>query len=111
METNIKEKPVQERANRGASSQPKGTVNIMKQSLILTVWCIGFFVLLYPLSIWAIARMAAPNGGAGKQVTVNGRVVGYENVGQSFTEDRYFYSRPSAVAYNGGGSGDRKSVV
>ncbi len=96
---------MQERANRGASSQPKGTGNIMKQSLILTVWCIGFFVLLYPLSIWAIARMAAPNGGAGKQVTVNGRVVGYENVGQSFTEDRYFYSRPSAVAYNGGGSG------
>ena len=29
----------------------------------------------------------------------------YENVGQSFTNDNYFYSRPSAVGYNAAGSG------
>lgn len=29
----------------------------------------------------------------------------YPNVGQNFSNDRYFYSRPSAVAYNAAGSG------
>lgn len=29
----------------------------------------------------------------------------YQNVGQSFTSDAYFWSRPSAVSYNAAGSG------
>ncbi|QCR24908.1 K(+)-transporting ATPase subunit C [Pontibacter sp. SGAir0037] len=82
-----------------------GAGSILKQSLTLTVLCIAFFTFLYPLSIRIIAQVAAPNRGEGKVIEANGRVVGFENVGQSFTEDRYFYSRPSAVEYNGGGSG------
>ncbi|MEJ8800706.1 K(+)-transporting ATPase subunit C [Pontibacter sp. H249] len=105
METKVKENRIQERQVQRPKPEKKGTGGILKQSLVLTVLCIGFFVFLYPLSIWAIAKVAAPNGGEGKQVVVNDRVVGFENVGQSFTEDRYFYSRPSAVDYNGGGSG------
>ena len=35
----------------------------------------------------------------------NGKVVGYANIGQRFTDDKYFWSRPSAVAYNAAGSG------
>ena len=31
--------------------------------------------------------------------------VGAANVGQQFTDTRYFWGRPSAVDYNGGGSG------
>ena len=34
-----------------------------------------------------------------------GRIVGAANVGQQFTDVRYFWGRPSAVDYNGGGSG------
>ncbi|MDX5421802.1 MAG: K(+)-transporting ATPase subunit C [Hymenobacteraceae bacterium] len=105
METKVKDKRVPERTVHRPAPERKGTGGILKQSLILTVLCIGFFVFLYPLSIWAIAKVAAPNGGEGKVVEANGRVVGFENVGQSFTEDRYFYSRPSAVDYDGGGSG------
>ena len=29
----------------------------------------------------------------------------YENIAQNFTEDKYFWSRPSAVDYNAAGSG------
>src|SRR5437879_2650697 len=36
---------------------------------------------------------------------LNGKVVGYENVGQKFTKDKYFWVRPSAVDYNAAGSG------
>ena len=38
-------------------------------------------------------------------VTYNGKVVGAANVGQVFTDSIYFWGRPSAVDYNGGGSG------
>lgn len=65
----------------------------------MIVICAG----LYPLLIAGIGK-AAPNGGKGKTVEVNGKVVGYENVGQKFTEDKYFWGRPSAVDYNAAGS-------
>ncbi len=42
--------------------------------------------------------------GKGVTVKVNGKVVGYENIGQKFTDDKYFWSRPSAVDYNAAGS-------
>lgn len=80
----------------------------MKQHIIpalrLTLVCIVFFSVIYPLFIWGIAQ-AAPAKGEGETVVVNGKVVGYALEGQSFTNDRYFWSRPSAVGYNAAGSG------
>ena len=32
-------------------------------------------------------------------------MVGYANIGQKFTDDKYFWSRPSAVNYHADGSG------
>ena len=71
----------------------------VKLTLILIVIC----SVLYPLFIAGIAKLA-PGGGKGETVTVNGKVVGYANIGQKFTEDKYFWSRPSAVDYNAAGS-------
>ena len=80
----------------------------MKQHILpalrLTLFCILFFCGVYTFFIWAIARLA-PDKGEGQTVSVNGKVVGYALDGQSFTQDRYFWSRPSAVSYNGAGSG------
>ncbi len=59
--------------------------------------------ILYPLLIAAIGK-ATPGGGKGKTLSVNGKVVGYELVGQRFTDDKYFWGRPSAVDYNAAGS-------
>lgn len=72
----------------------------LKLTLVLVVLTAG----IYPLLIAGIAKLA-PGGGDGVTVTHNGQVVGYTNVGQLFTDDRYFQGRPSAVDYNGGGSG------
>lgn len=59
---------------------------------------------LYPLLIAGIGK-ATPGSGKGETVSVNGKVVGYEKVGQKFTDDKYFQGRPSAVDYNAAGSG------
>ena len=69
----------------------------------LTLVMLVLLVVIYPLIVAGIARLA-PGGGKGETVTVNGKVVGYKLIGQKFTEDRYFYSRPSAVDYNAAGS-------
>ena len=59
----------------------------------------------YVLILWGVGSIAGPNGGRAAVVTENGRIVGAANVGQSFTKATYFWGRPSAVEYNGSGSG------
>ena len=72
-------------------------------SVILTLLCIAFFAGAYPLMVWGIAQLA-PNKGKGFIIEANGKTY-YANIGQKFTDDRYFWSRPSAVDYNAAGSG------
>lgn len=76
--------------------------NIMP-AIRLTLFCAVFFSGVYTLSILGIAQMA-PNQGKGEIVTVNGKNH-HINVAQKFTENKYFWSRPSAVDYNAAGSG------
>ncbi|MFC4230977.1 K(+)-transporting ATPase subunit C [Parasediminibacterium paludis] len=79
----------------------------MKQHILpaikLTAICIVVFCGLYSLVILGIAQIA-PNKGEGETVMVNGKIKGYALEGQSFTQDKYFYSRPSAAGYNAAGS-------
>ncbi len=69
----------------------------------LTLFCAVFFCGFYTLGILGIAQLA-PNNGKGEVITDNGNTY-HINVAQNFTEDKYFWSRPSAVDYNGAGSG------
>lgn len=72
-------------------------------SIRLTAVLLVVLAGLYPLLIAGIAKTAAGKGD-GITVTYKGKVVGYANVGQRFTDDKYFWSRPSAVDYNAAGS-------
>jgi len=69
----------------------------------LTLVTLVFFTVIYPAIIWAVAQLV-PNNGKGEVIVANGKTY-YSNVGQTFTEDKYFNSRPSAVDYNAAGSG------
>src|ERR1700743_1501376 len=71
----------------------------LKLTVVFILLCGG----LYPLLIAAIGK-ATPGGGKGETLSVNGKVGGYANVGQHFSADNYFWSRPSAVGYNAAGS-------
>lgn len=73
-------------------------------ALLMTVSLFVLLVVIYPLLVWGIAQFT-PEKGRGETVSVNGKVVGFAKVGQKFTEDKYFWSRPSAVEYNAAGSG------
>lgn len=77
--------------------------NTFIQALKLTVVCLIFFSGIYTLIVLGIAQLA-PNQGKGELITDNGKTY-YANIGQSFTQEGYFNSRPSAVAYNAAGSG------
>ena len=68
----------------------------------LTIVTIIFFCGIYTGIVWVIAQLA-PNHGKGEIITQNNKTY-YSNIGQSFTEDKYFNSRPSAVNYNATGS-------
>lgn len=68
-------------------------------TLILILLC----AVVYPLLITIIGKVA-PNAGKGETIAVNGKIVGYEKIGQKFTEDKYFWGRPSAINYNAAGS-------
>ena len=65
---------------------------------MIVICCVFYF------SIVALIGKAAAGGGSGEKIMVNGKAVGYELLGQKFTDDKYFWSRPSAVEYNAAGS-------
>lgn len=79
--------------------------NNIISSVLISFWCLVFFCVVYTTTVTGAAWLAGPNHGRGETVAVNGKTVGYALVGQKFTDDKYFNSRPSAVDYNAAGSG------
>jgi K+-transporting ATPase ATPase C chain len=81
-------------------------------SIKLTLVCLIFFSGIYTLIVYAAAQLA-PNHGEGFIVSSENKASTnplqksyyYSNIGQSFTKDKYFWSRPSAVGYNAMSSG------
>ncbi len=65
-------------------------------TVVLMVIC-GF---LFPCLLTGLGSLIFPHQANGNIISVNGRNVGAEFVGQEFTEDYYMWSRPSAYHYN-----------
>jgi potassium-transporting ATPase KdpC subunit len=71
----------------------------IRLTIIMIVICCVFY-----FSFVALIGKAATGGGSGEKIMINNKVVGYSLIGQKFTEDKYFWGRPSAVEYNAAGS-------
>jgi potassium-transporting ATPase KdpC subunit len=61
--------------------------------------------LAYPLAMTGAADLFFIKKANGSMITVNGRLVGSELIGQTFTGAGYFHGRPSANNYDGINSG------
>lgn len=54
--------------------------------------------IVYPLVVTGVAQSAFRSQANGSMIEVGGRVVGSALVGQSFSDPKYFWGRPSATA-------------
>ena len=68
------------------------------------VFCVLLFV-GYVLVLWGFAAVVKPNHGKAELVILNKKTVGAANIGQKFTQAKYFLGRPSTVDYDGSHSG------
>jgi K+-transporting ATPase ATPase C chain len=73
--------------------------------LKITLFTVILFGIIYPLAITGIAKISAPNGGEGAIIEAEGKVFGFELIGQSFESEKYFHGRPSAVDFNAAATG------
>ncbi len=67
------------------------------KSFRLTIAFCLFFTVFYIFILWAFAKVAGPNNGQAEVATLHDKVVGAANVGQMFTQDIYFWGRPSCA--------------
>ena len=77
----------------------------LRISVVLLVGCAILTGLIYPLVVLAIGRAIFGYRATGSIVSVNGKPVGSELIGQKFERDEYFHPRPSAVDYDASKSG------
>ncbi len=74
------------------------------RAVLLTAVCLVLLNGGYTAAVWGMAQLT-PEKGLGERLAAPNGQRYYANVAQKFTEDRYFWPRPSAVGYNAAGSG------
>jgi K+-transporting ATPase ATPase C chain len=84
------------------------TSSIVRPAVLLLLVLTLITGIAYPLVITGIAQVAFSDAANGSIITRDGTPIASRLIGQSFTEPKYFWSRPSATAprpYNGIASG------
>ena len=68
--------------------------NAIITTIVLGIICCG----LYPVAVWGVGQLVFPHQANGSLITGrDGKILGSEMIGQNFSDDQYFNSRPSAA--------------
>jgi potassium-transporting ATPase KdpC subunit len=73
----------------------------IKISIRITVVLLVITCGLYPLAVWGIGQTLFHDKANGSLITRNGKVIGSEIIGQSFSSERFFHGRPSGAGTDG----------
>lgn len=73
----------------------------LRPAIAMTLLFAALLGLAYPLAILGIGHAVFPSQANGSLMREGDRIVGSSVVGQAFTSDRYFQTRPSAAGANG----------
>lgn len=75
----------------------KDLISSLRPALVMTLLFALLLGLAYPLALTGIGQALFPSQANGSLIEENGQVVGSAVVGQAFTSERYFNTRPSAA--------------
>ena len=79
----------------------------LKTSILIVVALAVLTGFVFPMVITGVAQVAFPRQAGGSLLSRDGKVIGSDLIGQSFTSPRYFHPRPSAAGsgYDASSSG------
>jgi K+-transporting ATPase ATPase C chain len=77
----------------------------IRTAIIVTIFWTVVVGGIYPLFMYGVGKVFFPGQAEGSLVTREGKVVGSALIGQDFSTDLYFHSRPSAIKYDASSSG------
>lgn len=72
--------------------------NILRPALVIFVLLTALTGIVYPLVVTGVAKAVFPGQAAGSLIEQDGKTVGSALIGQSFTDPKHFWGRPSATA-------------
>jgi K+-transporting ATPase ATPase C chain len=67
----------------------------------LTFVLLVLLCVIYPAVVWGIGQVAFRDQANGSLLVRDGKVIGSSLIGQAFTSERFFHSRPSAAGADG----------
>jgi potassium-transporting ATPase KdpC subunit len=75
-------------------------MKILRKSILISIVLMVLCGIIYPLAMTGISQLLFSKKANGSMIVVNGKEVGSELIGQSFTDPRFLHGRVSAVNYN-----------
>ncbi len=78
--------------------------SVLRPAVLLLLTLTVITGMVYPLIVTGVAQLLFPAQAAGSLILKDGKPIGSRLIGQSFSDPKYFWSRPSATTpqpYNG----------